>query len=94
MGCLISIVQKPWKSCKRKRSDRNNLRDNIQNTSQISSDSSILNSSLKDFNSNSISDFNKEVSTADLLSLDNHANNEVYILQDEYFWTVSRVYLL
>ena len=89
MGCLITIVQKPWKSCKRKKSDRNHLRGNLQNTSQISSDSSILNSSIKNFDSNSISDFNKEVSTADLLSLDNHANNDVYILQDEYFWSVS-----
>ena len=85
MGCLITLLQRPCSSCIRKKSDRNNPRINIQNTSHISSDSSILNSSLTYNNS----DFNKEVSTVDILSEDEHVNTDFYILLDESLSKVS-----
>jgi hypothetical protein len=87
MGCLITMVQKPLSSCFGRKSNKNNNQVVTHNTSQISSDSSILNSSLTYFKSNSISDFNKEVSTADLLSLEN--NDHINFFQDEIVWKVS-----
>ena len=91
MGCLITMVQKPLSSCfGSKKSNKNNKFQVVtHNASQISSDSSILNSSLTYFKSNSISDFNKEVSTADLLSLEN--NDHIYFFQDENVSRVSKL---
>ena len=90
MGCLLSFLQKLFSCSARKKVCKNKSNANIENILQVSSDSNIPNSSSAYFKSKSVSDLNKEVSMADLLSVNNHVNTDFYILLDEKLSKVSK----